>query len=185
MKIFLDIDGVLTTDNEYYLPRREFYENNKWADELSVPYQFNKKCVEAFNIILGISSDIEIILSSDWRLHWSLEELDVIFKNNGVIKSPVDITEKGFSFWDSRARVRAGEIGGYLIKHSMIDSETQTIPLEDWIIIDDLNVGYFLPDGLKDRFFQTSDENGILEDGVIEEIIAKIKKYETEETDKG
>ena len=35
----------------------------------------------------------------------------------------------------------------------MIDNETETIALEEWIIIDDLNVGAYLPEELKNRFF--------------------------------
>ena len=85
--IFLDLDGVLCTFNEYMRPTSKFWQKHKEAKELRLPYQFNSKCVKVFNEIL-IITDADIVLSSDWRTHWNLQELDNIFKYNKVIKSP-------------------------------------------------------------------------------------------------
>lgn len=181
MKIFLDIDGVLSTNNEFYSPKIPFYNDNEWAEKLSLPWSFNKDCVEAFNKILDTRHDIEIVLSSDWRNYWSLEELDIIFKNFGVKKSPVDYTTKNSVYFSyNRTRNRVSDIEEYLLKNSMIDNETETIALEEWIIIDDLNVGAYLPEELKNRFFLTSNENGLLENNIYEQIIKYLSHYETE-----
>jgi hypothetical protein len=86
--IFLDIDGVLATNKEFATNRTKFREKYLWAKELRVPYGWNKGCVEVFNEILDATNS-EIVISSDWRFHWDLDELDKIFKVNGVKKSPI------------------------------------------------------------------------------------------------
>lgn len=80
--IILDIDGVLATEETSKLPAHELY-----------AYPFDKACVKIFNEILE-ETKAEIILSSDWRLMYNndLDTLDEVFKHNGVIKSPIDIT---------------------------------------------------------------------------------------------
>lgn len=178
----MDIDGVLCT-NERWMNTSEFWLENKWAKDLKVPYPFNPKCVKSLNRILTEVTDVEIILSSDWKKHWSLEELDNIFKVNGVVKSPIDKTpNKPVSIsWFERNRM--SDIEGYLRENNMINEE-MTINT-NWIIIDDLDIRQWLPDEYKDRFFLINDFEGISENGVVESIIEKIKKYETEETDKG
>lgn len=170
--IFLDIDGVLSTNDEFWLNTQEFWLENKWAKELKVPYPFNFKCVKSFNNILSEVSDIKIILSSDWKKHWTIEELDIIFKSNGVIESPSDITRTdGFSNWDMLERTRMGDIESYLRSNDLIDS--------NWVIIDDLNVSGFLPEEHKDKFFLTNDFDGLSEEGIVERIIEKLNSYET------
>lgn len=170
--IFLDIDGVLSTDFEFWTNTQEFWLENIWAKKLKVPYPFYYKCVNEFNKILIEVSDIKIILSSDWRKHWNLEELDIIFKSNGVIQSPSDITKTdGFSNWDMLERTRMGDIESYLISNDLIDS--------NWIIIDDLNVRGFLPEEHKDKFFLTNSFDGLSEEGIVERIIEKLNSYET------
>ena len=90
--IFLDIDGVLATHKQYMMNRTNFHHNHEWASDLDVPYPYDDKCVKVFNEILE-KTDADIVLSSDWRIRWDLEQLDKIFKANNIIKSPFDVTE--------------------------------------------------------------------------------------------
>jgi hypothetical protein len=130
-------------------------------------YPFNVKCVNAFNRILTEVDDVEIILSSDWRKNWSLENLDKIFKHNGVIKSPIDTTIKTSTYWGEWfEKKRMSDIEGYLREHNMVNEE-MTIHT-NWIIIDDLNVRQWLPDEYKDRFFLTQDFEGLSQEGIVE-----------------
>ena len=173
--VFLDIDGVLTTDLEFYVTTLDFWKENEWAKNLKVMYPFNKKCVELFNRILTEFPDIEIILSSDWRKHNTLIDLDIIFKCNGVIKSPKYTTDKTSSYFgDWLEKSRMNDIEKYLRDNDMID--------KDWIILDDLDIRQWLPIEYQDRFIQTNDVEGLTEDGIVERIIDKLKSYETEES---
>ena len=149
---FLDIDGVLATVKQYNLT----HNSKSWLQTYNV-YPFDKKCVKVFNEILE-KTDGDIILSSDWRLYYSLEELDDIFKINGVIKSPVGITPNYPTSMSMMEKNRAGEILKYVKEND----------LTDWIAIDDLPLSYWL----KDHFFMCkSDFEGIKQSGLKQRIL--------------
>ena len=79
--IFLDIDGVICTNSTYGKGT-----NNKWGS-----YMFDQKAVIYLNFILS-ETGAEIILSSDWRTHYTLHEMREIFCHNGVLKGPIGFT---------------------------------------------------------------------------------------------
>jgi hypothetical protein len=150
--IFLDIDGVVCT-NECY---------KKWEEtECGFMYRFDPACVEILNQILD-ETDAEIILSSAWRIDFSMEELAAIFAMNKVKKAPIDVTDKiSTRLSDTLAQVRIGQIGRYLEKH----------PIEKWVAIDDLN----LKSEIVKNFVLTDAIEGICEKGKKEEIIEFFK----------
>jgi len=80
--IFLDIDGVLATENDA---------EQEWHEQFAYP--FDKGCVAVFNELLHITG-AEIILSSDWKISYSddLIQLDQLFRHNGIAKSPMGVT---------------------------------------------------------------------------------------------
>ena len=82
MKIlFLDLDGVMCTTSCYGVGK-----NNKWDT-----YMFDPKAVKLLNSILE-ETGAEIVLSSDWRHNYTLQEMRDIFTHNKVIKSPIGYT---------------------------------------------------------------------------------------------
>jgi len=173
--LFLDVDGVLTTNKELFSSTQEYWLNTEWAKELKVLYPFNIKCVDNFNKILSVRNDIKIILSSDWRKHWNLEQLDIIFKNNNVILSPEDTVKFKSGYWgEMLEKDRMSLIESYLRDNNLVE--------KNWIIIDDLNIGGYLPKEYKDRFFLTNDCYGLNDDAIVEEIIKKLNSYETEKS---
>ena len=93
--IFLDIDGVLATNLQFFMNRAKFWRKNPEMEELDVPYPWDKGAVDIFNEILD-ETGAEIVLSSDWRLYFSLSNLETIFKFNGVNKSPIGVTDDMF-----------------------------------------------------------------------------------------
>lgn len=106
--IFLDIDGVLATDESSRLPEHETF-----------AYPFDKDCVTVFNEILSIT-DAKIVLSSDWKLTYNsdLKILDELFKHNGVIKSPIATTpDLGFRHFEitSYLQENSDQINRFLI----------------------------------------------------------------------
>ena len=52
---------------------------------------FNTKAVKVLNEILE-KTDADIIVSSDWRNNFTLEQLGEIFEWQGVIKKPIGVT---------------------------------------------------------------------------------------------
>lgn len=179
--IFLDIDGVLATNKQYMMNSDKFAKNNEWAKRINVYYPFDKGCCDVLNGILAMY-ECEIVISSDWRLHYTLDELDEIFRRNGLIASPIDATEDFLNF-DMRVVARAREIEWYLLSHGMIDNRSNATA--DWIVIDDLNVAKYFPVQLKDRCFQTDDFSGLKKTGVKEKIIKKLNDYERIQEAKG
>lgn len=135
--IFLDIDGVLATEECSFKPEHELY-----------AYPFNKDCVRIFNEIL-LETDAQIILSSDWRLMFhDLETLDLVFKHNGIIKSPVDITPNLSN--------RSLEIETYIKENN----------IKSFVILDDMDLKVF-----PDKFIRCNINEGIKEAGIKEKII--------------
>jgi len=90
--IFLDIDGVLATHLQFMMNRTKFRKKYPEANTLRIPYPFDEGCVKIFNEIIE-ETGADIVLTSDWKLHWDLDEIDKIFKYNQVVKSPFTFTE--------------------------------------------------------------------------------------------
>jgi hypothetical protein len=149
--IFLDIDGVLATHKQYMMNRKKFWDKNPIAKELKIPYPFDPKCVKIFNEILD-ETGADIVLSSDWREHFSLEDLDKIFKFNGVNKSPVDITISELASFGNQIMNRAFQIGEYVTRNN----------ITNYVVIDDLNVGkYMVITNEENKFVLTDDFEGL------------------------
>lgn len=165
--IFLDIDGVLATHREFFTNKNKFYQKNPLAKELGIPYPFNKECVLIFNEILDLYK-CQIVLSSDWKLHFNLDEINQIFMFNRVKQSPIDITQdfryKGqmLSMW------RASEIKTYIDEHN----------IDKWITIDDLPLGGWFDDfKMGDRCILTIDTEGLKQSGLKNKIFKKLNEW--------
>jgi len=159
--IFLDIDGVLATHKQYMMNRKKFWDKNNIAKDLRIPYPFDPKCVKIFNEILD-STGAEIVLSSDWKYHWGLSDLDTIFKFNGVNKSPVDVTINEDASMSNMGRNRAYQIGKYITDYG----------ITNYVVIDDLNISnYMAITNDDDKFVLTDDFEGLKKLGVKNKIL--------------
>ena len=164
--IFLDIDGVLATHKQYMMNQKKFWDKNDIAKEIKIPYPFDPKCVKVFNEILD-ATDADIVLSSDWKLHFSLDDIDKIFKFNGVNKSPIDTTVNEDASMSNQTMNRAFQIGEYVTRNN----------ITNYVVIDDLNVGkYMVITNEEDKFFLTDDFEGIKKVGLKDKIIKKLNK---------
>lgn len=154
--IFLDIDGVLATSNQYNTNRK------KWHETYNC-YRFDEKCVKVFNSILDNINDYVIILSSDWGKQYSLEAMNEIFKWNAVNAVVTDITSNlwGVKF-KSVAQLedcRADEILKYVHEHQ----------IENWLAIDDLDLSPWIDEN---HFVRTPRANeGIKQSGIRDKIL--------------
>jgi hypothetical protein len=163
--IFLDIDGVLATDKQFFMNRQKYQRKNPEAAELGAPYPFDPGCVERLNTILE-QTGARIVISSDWRLHWGIADLCRIFRMNGVSRCPDDVTENLPMM--NLERARAGEIGVYVNDHA----------LTSYVVIDDLNVGmYMSTTGDDDKFFMTRSSEGLKQVGLASKIIDRLNGF--------
>lgn len=161
--IFLDIDGVLATEKEYFRVRRKLWKKYDIANKLQIPYPFNEGCVKILNYIIK-ETDAELVITSDWRIHWTLEELCEIFKFNGVEKMPIGTTDKGSLLYTSQLeKERIDQIDEY-IKNNKI---------KNYVIIDDLNLNEII--GFN-RFVKTNSFEGLKQTNVKEKIIKFLSK---------
>lgn len=168
--IFLDIDGVLATSHEYGYNNDKFISENEWARKLRISYPFNSICVNILNEIIK-TTNAEIVITSDWKNYWSLIDLNIIFKMNGVLKSPIYKTDDN-KITDSRSENRMNEIYDFLKAKNMITIGYQ--PKCNWVVIDDLDFKSYFPESLKDRLFITHPKSGLDYTGLKDQIINKL-----------
>lgn len=150
--LFLDIDGPLATTDCFKKTEMKFGKRL---------YKWNPKCVQILNEIL-VETNAVIILSSDWRKFFTMDELNEIFKWNGVIQSPVDVTDTlKRSFSSSSDIDRIFQIGRYLENNS----------IKKWVAVDDLN----LNSDIVKNFVLVEEEEGISQEGIKEKLISFLK----------
>ena len=165
--LFLDLDGVLATNKEFFLNVVNFQCKNEWAKKLNVQYPFNKGCVDIFNELVE-SSDFEIVLSSDWKDHYTLDQIGEIFAHNGVKKSPTHKTGNRINSTSPHDL----EINRYF---QVMDFVNEYNP-DNWIVIDDLDLGpFFDKDGNGDKFFLTKSSEGLKKTGLKSKLISKLR----------
>lgn len=152
MKIlFLDIDGVMCTSSCYGRGK-----DNKWD-----AYMFDIKCVAVLNFILQ-ETGAEIILSSDWRHTYTLQEMREIFCHNNVIKGPIGFTSLMKTYTgDNLSGGRSDEIIEWINLHAWKKDIK-------WVAIDDLNMSERLGDNF---VLCPREQEGIKRTGIKEKII--------------
>lgn len=150
--IYVDIDGPLATDDS-----AKIVEKTKWHPKL---YRMDSKCVTVLNEIIT-ETGCELVVSSDWRVHFNLTELGEIFEWNGVIKKPVNVTPQECISFSDKARNRIHQI-----KLSINE-----IKPEKWVSIDDLPLGQqYYSTGLP-CFVECEPIAGISREGIKESIL--------------
>ena len=162
--IFLDNDGVICLSNNWGERAKKwanFKRDNPEVEFTDRPVKcrfddFDDKAVKVLNEILE-ETGAEIVVSSDWRLHATLEELGEYYESQGIIKKPFAVTDifkdifpKEWNAFRYRAELeleRSMEIGHWLQNHPEVTS---------WVAIDDLNMS---PEFLSKYFSNSEDED--------------------------
>jgi hypothetical protein len=194
MKIlFLDNDGVICLSSNWGTRHKK---QKKWGNRKlsmstsSIPVEyrfdnFDKKAIEILNEILE-ETDAEIVVSSDWKQHATLEELGEYYLAQGIIKAPIGITNKNLADcdvpnnfvwsreWDLE-QSRSLEIHQYLKDNPQITH---------WVAVDDLNMGktglYYSMEfehswGLENFVYTPLSTEGIKQSGIKEKILKYLK----------
>jgi len=186
--LFLDNDGVICLANNWG-SRVKKRKKDKVSLVLNDPdveakYRFDyfdKKAIKVLNQVLE-ETGAEIVVSSDWRLYATLEELGEYYLSEGIIKKPIGVTKRyiGCDKPDEFEWVRATmyeqqrciEVRQYLIDHPEITH---------WVCIDDLELGKTNSYGKTrewglSNFVHTPRENeGIKQSGVKEKLLEYLK----------
>lgn len=166
--IFLDHDGVICLPEEWgsRTRKQKAWSNKKVTSLRDIPIKyrfddFSKIAVKILNEILT-ETDAEIVVSSDWRLYSTLSELKEFYKEQGVIKEPIAMTEFTTEFANPENRQQ--EILNWLNKRSTEE------PIESWVVLDDLNMQEHFSD--KNYIWMEDDTQGITKKGFKEKIIS-------------
>ena len=158
--IFLDNDGVICLSNNWGSRNTK---RRKASVRASVPSlelpvdirfdDFDKKAVKVLNEIIE-ETGCEIVVSSDWRFHATLEELAEYYTSQGIIKKPIAATGMFKDLFPrewSQLRFRADlELERYMEIQHWIDEHPE---ITNWVAIDDLDMSVSF---LGDRFSSAS-----------------------------
>jgi hypothetical protein len=188
--ILLDNDGVICLSNnwggrtkKWAKYRSENPNSSKEKNDAPVEVRFDdfdKKSIKILNEILE-ETGAEIVVSSDWRFHATLEELGEYYLSQGISKKPIAFTKtlgdcdqpENFIWsrqWDLE-QSRSLEIKQYLRDHPEVT---------EWVAIDDLNMGktgmyhgmLFEHDWALDNFVYTPlSKEGIKQCGIKEKVL--------------
>ena len=193
--IFLDNDGVICLANTWGSRHKK---QKEWGGmklsmrgrEIPLEYRFDnfdQKAVKVLNEILE-QTDAEIVVSSDWRFYGTLEELGDYYESQGIIKRPMDFTERfhyrdwldegfisedfNFNRTDDLEQQRYFEIMRWLSRNPSVTH---------WVAVDDLHMGIkveassygpFERDwGLSNFVWTPRDWEGIKQSGIKEKLI--------------
>jgi len=119
--LFLDIDGVMNSFNDYNVTGEEF------LDKINdISFVISKKQIDLLNQIIE-KYNPKIVLSSYWRTRYPIEKINKIFKENGSKCAVIAKTdEKGEEHKD-----RWEQIKRFIDKNN----------IENYIILDDDSLG--------------------------------------------
>lgn len=124
--IFLDIDGVLVPDDWFNT------EGFSLKSRSRVQYKWSQECCTALNQLLD-KSEALVVLSSDWRLHYSLDDMKELFWLYSINANKLI----GFTGNERRGMTSHLESNRSSEIHSWKDRHR----IESWVAIDDLPLG--------------------------------------------
>ena len=195
--LFLDNDGVIclsynwgSRSKKWAKYRSENPDSSREKKDAPVSVRFDdfdKKAIRILNEIIE-ETECEIVVSSDWRLHATLEELGYYYMKQGIIKKPIAVTDifkdifpkewNAFRFRADLELERSMEINHWLENHPEVTH---------WVAVDDLNMSIeflskYFSDGKSDKNHGLSNfvltpksSEGIKQSGIKEKIIKYLK----------
>ena len=128
--IFIDVDGPLAwgtwTDGKVKI-------NENTSEEFTIPYAWDKTDCEALAEICD-KTNASLVLSSDWKKHFTLKQMSNVFIEYGIYAPLIDITTHQ-SLWNKMSRPSLEwERAAQIVKWAKDNK------ISNWIAIDDLNL---------------------------------------------
>jgi hypothetical protein len=179
--IFLDNDGVICLAGQWggrSKKQKKYQAANGTSTVKEMPVEcrfdnFDPKAIKVLNKIIE-ETDAELVVSSDWRLHANLQEIQSYYLAQGIVKGPIDFTPVLGDFdeassalyywkgWNGRARIL--EIRKWL----------ELNKVDKWVAVDDIPMGLdYEPEGGLENFVHTpSSTEGIKKLGIANKIIS-------------
>lgn len=152
--IFLDHDGVVCLPLQY---GTRFKKPNKYDADL-----FDKAAIQIINEVLIEVPNTEIIVSSDWRHHFSLGKMREMYSWQGIIKQPIGFTVGLSGVATDLEHLRVKEITHWINTHNHDDN---------WVAVDDLDLSE-----LGEENFVRCGIGGTKQNSVKEKIIKALTK---------
>jgi hypothetical protein len=155
--IFLDIDGVicLSWGSRFRKIKRWELEGGEGEPPVTIRLDdFDKMAVDVLNDII-LTSGADLVISSDWRLYATLDEMKDLFHQFGVIKGPIDFTPE-LQTTTKHANIRVDEINLWLSKH---------MEVTNWVAIDDMDLSEL------DNFIKTREREGLKQCNISNKIL--------------
>lgn len=141
--IFLDIDGPLAWGTW-------FDGKVKIETDFTIPYPWVQGECDSLSRIIK-ATDAKIVLSSDWRLYYSIEQMRDIFTHYGIPNVIIDYT--------SRYKVKMSSSGRMDRAKQILNWVKENKP-EAWVAIDDYNLEYeFFMEGYNDNYIATRGDH--------------------------
>lgn len=160
--IFLDIDGVLSSDK--YANR---YSLEEWENLSYLERHIDNEAVELINYICD-KTNAQVVISSTWRYGRTVEQLQQVLNDRGGTFKVIDKTP------EHDIRYRGYEIDAWISKNRSKDENGDYFKLTNYAILDD-DIGDMLLKQ-KDNVFETDRRVGITKIDA-DKIIAHLKYY--------
>lgn len=171
--LFLDHDGVICLADQWG-SRSKKKLSNKFTQIDQKFDNFDKKAIKILNQIIQ-ETDCEIVVSSDWKYHATLEEMQEYYKLHGIIKSPIGYTK-------CIAELNQNDIQHLydLSRCFEINEYVNTHQPDSWVAVDDLDLSMNKhgQSGLSNFVLTPKSNEGIKQSGIKEKII-KFLNHET------
>jgi len=129
--IFVDVDGPLSYGT---WPDGKVKINNR----LKIPYAWVQRDCDALTEVIN-KTGANVVISSDWKLHYTIEEMGQIFEHYGIPNVIVGATDdykvkmSSPLEWD-----RADQIMKWVVENEL--------EMRNWIALDDLRIAQFFGD---------------------------------------
>ena len=181
--IFLDFDGVMCLSDQWggrskkvmkYLQKFPGTKEDDMPAWIKLD-NFDFKATKVLNSIL-LHHDVEIVVSSDWKLFATLEQIQEMFDEYGVIKSPIDFTPTLIEY-ESKSQFTKSELEQWRVKEIKLWL-SQHPEVTHWVAVDDMDLGEKFGSisgnsngGLSNFVLTPKSTEGIKQMGVKEKII--------------
>jgi hypothetical protein len=193
--IFLDNDGVICLSTEwggrFKKQEKAGRKMSQSVNSLDVKYRFdnfNKKAITILNAIIE-ETGAEIVVSSDWKKHATLEELGDYYEAQGIIKRPIDVTAFCRDLYNVGGAAHLKDEDINWTRQWMLEQERHVEILEwltrhpevtHWVAIDDLNMAKNYDNiertwGLENFVLTPRSLEGIKQSGIKEKVLEFLK----------